>query len=409
MSIRKKPELLAPAGNMEKCKMALLYGADAVYLGGNKFGLRAYAANFNIAEIKEAVEFAHSLGKKVYVTVNIFAHNEDIAELPEYLLSLEKAGVDALLISDFGVWNIARQVVPAMPLHVSTQANTCNWAAAEAWKNLGAERVVLARELSIAEISEIGKKCDVELEVFVHGAMCISYSGRCYLSSYLTGRDGNRGECAQVCRWNYKLVEQNRPDQEFSIEEDERGTYIMNSKDLCLLDLIPELAEAGVDSLKIEGRMKSVHYVATVVSVYRKAIDAWYSNPDEFVVKSEWKDELEKVSHRPYFYGFAVNKPDENGQIYTTSSYVQTRDFVGIVTDYDKETNTAYIEQRNKMVAGEKLEVLMPDGTLLEIALNDMRDENGNQFDVANRVQQRFSIKSTAYLQPYSLLRRKCK
>ena len=409
MAVRKKPELLAPAGNMEKCKMALLYGADAVYLGGNKFGLRAFAANFSTAEIKEAVEFAHNLGKKVYVTVNIFAHNEDIAELPEYLLSLEEAGVDALLISDFGVWSIARQVVPDMALHVSTQANTCNWAAVEAWKNLGAERVVLARELSIAEISEIDKKCDVELEVFVHGAMCISYSGRCYLSSYLTGRDGNRGECAQVCRWNYKLVEQNRPDQEFPIEEDERGTYIMNSKDLCLLDLIPELTEAGVDSLKIEGRMKSVHYVATVVSVYRKAIDAWYSNPEEFVIKSEWKDELEKVSHRPYFYGFAVNRPDENGQIYTTSSYEQTRDFVGIVINYDKETNTAYIEQRNKMVAGENLEVLMPDGTLLEITLNDMRDENGNQFDVANRVQQIFTIKSPTYLQPYSLLRRKSK
>ena len=409
MAVRKKPELLAPAGNMEKCKMALLYGADAIYLGGNKFGLRAFAANFSIAEVKEAVEFAHNLGKKVYVTVNIFAHNEDIAELPEYLVSLEEAGVDALLISDFGVWSIARQVVPDMALHVSTQANTCNWAAVEAWKNLGAERVVLARELSIAEISEIDKKCDVELEVFVHGAMCISYSGRCYLSSYLTGRDGNRGECAQVCRWNYQLVEENRTDQAFPIEEDERGTYIMNSKDLCLLDLIPELAEAGVDSLKIEGRMKSVHYVATVVSVYRKAIDAWYSNPEQFSVKSEWKDELEKVSHRPYFYGFAVNRPDENGQIYTTSSYVQTRDFVGIVTGYDKETNTAYIEQRNKMVAGEKLEVLMPDGTLLEITLTDMRDESGNQFDVANRVQQRFSIKSAIYLQPYSLLRRKCK
>lgn len=409
MSAYKKPELLAPAGNMEKCKIALLYGADAVYLGGNKFGLRAYAANFSIDEIKEAVDFAHSLGKKVYVTVNIFAHNEDIAELPEYLVSLEEADVDALLISDFGVWSIARQVVPEMSLHVSTQANTCNWAAVEAWKNLGAERVVLARELSIAEISEIGKKCNVELEVFVHGAMCISYSGRCYLSSYLTGRDGNRGECAQVCRWNYKLIEQNRPDQEFSIEEDERGTYIMNSKDLCLLDYIPALAEAGVDSMKIEGRMKSVHYVATVVSVYRKAIDTWYSNPDEFVVKSEWKDELEKVSHRPYFYGFAVSKPDENGQIYTTSSYVQTRDFVGVVTDYDKETNTAYIEQRNKMVAGEKLEVLMPDGTLLEIVLNDMRDENGSQFDVANRVQQIFTIKIPKYLQPYSLLRRKSK
>ena len=406
MAVRKKPELLAPAGNMEKCKMALLYGADAIYLGGNKFGLRAFAANFSTAEIKEAVEFAHNLGKKVYVTVNIFAHNEDIAELPEYLLSLEEAGVDALLISDFGVWSIARQVVPDMALHVSTQANTCNWAAVEAWKNLGAERVVLARELSIAEISEIDKKCDVELEVFVHGAMCISYSGRCYLSSYLTGRDGNRGECAQVCRWNYQLVEENRPDQAFPIEEDERGTYIMNSKDLCLLDLIPELAEAGVDSLKIEGRMKSVHYVATVVSVYRKAIDAWYSNPEQFSLKSEWKDELEKVSHRPYFYGFAVNRPDENGQIYTTSSYVQTRDFVGIVTGYDKETNTAYIEQRNKMVVGEKLEVLMPDGTILDIVLDDMRDENGNLFDVANRVQQRFSIKSAINLQPYSLLRR---
>ena len=409
MSLRKKPELLAPAGNMEKCKMALIYGADAIYLGGNKFGLRAFAANFSMSEIKEAVEFAHNLGKKVYVTVNIFAHNEDIAELPEYLLSLEEAGVDALLISDFGVWSIARQVVPDMALHVSTQANTCNWAAVEAWKNLGAERVVLARELSIAEISEIDKKCDVELEVFVHGAMCISYSGRCYLSSYLTGRDGNRGECAQVCRWNYKLVEENRPDQEFPIEEDERGTYIMNSKDLCLLDLIPELAEAGVDSLKIEGRMKSVHYVATVVSVYRKAIDAWYSNPKEFTIKSEWRDELEKVSHRPYFYGFAVNRPDENGQIYTTSSYVQTRDFVGIVTGYDKETNTAYIEQRNRMVAGEELEVLMPDGTLLDIVLTDMRDESGNQFDVANRVQQIFSIKSAVCLQPYSLLRRKNK
>ena len=409
MSLRKKPELLAPAGNMEKCKMALIYGADAIYLGGNKFGLRAFAANFSMAEIKEVVEFAHNFGKKVYVTVNIFAHNEDIAELPEYLLSLEEAGVDALLISDFGVWSIARQVVPDMALHVSTQANTCNLAAVEAWKNLGAERVVLARELSIAEISEIDKKCDVELEVFVHGAMCISYSGRCYLSSYLTGRDGNRGECAQICRWNYKLVEENRPDQEFPIEEDERGTYIMNSKDLCLLDLIPELAEAGVDSLKIEGRMKSVHYVATVVSVYRKAIDAWYSNPKEFTIKSEWRDELEKVSHRPYFYGFAVNRPDENGQIYTTSSYVQTRDFVGIVTGYDKETNTAYIEQRNRMVAGEELEVLMPDGTLLDIVLTDMRDESGNQFDVANRVQQIFSIKSAVCLQPYSLLRRKSK
>lgn len=409
IEMRKKPELLAPAGNMEKCKMAFLYGADAVYLGGNKFGLRAYAANFDIEEIRKAVEFAHGLGKKVYVTVNIFAHNDDIAELPEYLIALEGAGVDALLISDFGVWSIARQTVPNMSLHVSTQANTCNWATADSWQKLGAERVVLARELSIAEIAEINNKCDVELEVFVHGAMCISYSGRCYLSSYLTGRDGNRGECAQACRWNYALVEQNRPEQEFPIEEDARGTYIMNSKDLCLLDFLPELMGAGVDSLKIEGRMKSVHYVATVVSVYRKAIDEWHKDPDNFAVKDEWKAELEKVSHRPYHYGFAVDKPDQKGQIYTTSSYEQTHDFVGLVLSYDADTKIANIEQRNRIMAGEKLEVLMPDGELFDIILEDMRDSEGKPIEVANHAQQRFTIKSLIGLQPYSLLRRKCK
>ena len=406
---KKKPELLAPAGNMEKCKIALLYGADAVYLGGNMFGLRAYANNFDFGEIREAVEFAHNLGKKVYVTVNIFAHNEDIEKLPEYLLQLADAGVDALLISDFGVWSIARQTVPHMPLHVSTQANTCNWAATKAWQELGAERVVLARELSIKEIAEINQKCDVELETFVHGAMCISYSGRCLLSSYLTGRDGNRGECAQVCRWKYQLVEETRPDEAFPIEEDERGTYIMNSKDLCLIDYLPELVKAGVDSLKIEGRMKSAHYVATVVSTYRKAIDALFENPEHFTIKDEWKAELEKVSHRPYFEGFAVKKPDKNGQIYKTSSYEQTHDFVGLVLSYNAETKTVKIEQRNKVALGEKLEVLMPDGSLVEILLEDMRDDEGMPIAVANHAQQIFTIKSEKVLQPYSLLRRKCK
>lgn len=403
----KKPELLAPAGNMEKGKMALLYGADAIYLGGKMFGLRAFANNFSLEEIAEITAFAHSMHKKVYVTVNIFAHNEDIDKLPAYLLELDKAGVDALLISDLGVWQTARQTVPYMELHVSTQANTTNYAAVNAWKELGAARVVLARELSLQEISAIGEKADVELEAFVHGAMCISYSGRCLLSSYLTGRDGNRGACAQACRWEYTLREKNRPDEEFDIQEDERGTYIMNSRDLCLIDYLPELMRAGVNSFKIEGRMKSVHYVATVVSVYRKAIDMCYGDMENYRVDAQWREELEKVSHRPYTTGFAVQKPDDKGQIYTTSSYEQTHDFVGLVLDYDAVAGRAYIEQRNNVKEGERLEVLMPDGELFEIELHDMRDQQGEAINCAPHAQQKFSVQSDRMLKPYSLLRRK--
>jgi putative protease len=405
--MKNKPELLAPAGNMEKCKIALRYGADAVYLGGKMFGLRAFANNFSIEEIAEAAAYAHGLGKKVYVTVNIFAHNEDLARLPDYLLELQKAGVDALLISDLGVWNVARQTVPEMPLHVSTQANTSNWAAVQAWKALGAERVVLARELSLEEIREIGARTDVELEAFVHGAMCISYSGRCLLSSYLTGRDGNRGACAQACRWEYSLIEKNRSDEGFDIEEDERGTYVMNSKDLCLIDHIPDLIEAGICSLKIEGRMKSIHYVATVVSVYRKAIDAYWNDPKKYQVTDEWRQELEKVSHRPYTKGFAFGKPGSDGQVYTTSSYEQTHDFVGIVLEYDADAKRAYIEQRNNVKNGEVLELLMPDGELFPLTLEDMRNADGESIDCAPHAQQKFSIVSDRALMPDSLLRRK--
>ncbi|WP_423805573.1 peptidase U32 family protein [Phascolarctobacterium faecium] len=405
--MKNKPELLAPAGNMEKCKIALRYGADAVYLGGKMFGLRAFANNFSIEEIAEAAAYAHGLGKKVYVTVNIFAHNEDLARLPDYLLELQKAGVDALLISDLGVWNVARQTVPEMPLHVSTQANTSNWAAVQAWKALGAERVVLARELSLEEIREIGARTDVELEAFVHGAMCISYSGRCLLSSYLTGRDGNRGACAQACRWEYSLIEKNRSDEGFDIEEDERGTYVMNSKDLCLIDHIPDLIEAGICSLKIEGRMKSIHYVATVVSVYRKAIDAYWNDPKKYQVTDEWRQELEKVSHRPYTKGFAFGKPGSDGQVYTTSSYEQTHDFVGIVLAYDAAAKRAYIEQRNNVKNGEILELLMPDGELFPLTLEDMRNADGESIDCAPHAQQKFSIVSDRALMPDSLLRRK--
>lgn len=405
--IKTKPELLAPAGNMEKCKIALRYGADAVYLGGKMFGLRAFANNFSIEEIAEAVDYAHKLGKKVYVTVNIFAHNEDLAKLPEYLLALQQAGADALLISDLGVWSVARKTVPDMPLHVSTQANTCNWAAVQAWQELGAERVVLARELSLEEISEIGTKTSVELEAFVHGAMCISYSGRCLLSSYLTGRDGNRGACAQACRWEYSLIEKNRPDESFDVKEDERGTYVMNSKDLCLIDHIADLMSAGISSLKIEGRMKSIHYVATVISVYRKAIDACWNDPENYRVEEAWRQELEKVSHRPYTKGFAFGKPGSEGQVYTTSSYEQTHDFVGIVLAYDAEAKRAYIQQRNNVKNGEVLELLMPDGELLPLTLVDMRNESGEAIDCAPHAQQKFSIASDKALLPDSLLRRK--
>lgn len=400
-----KPELLAPAGNMEKLHMALLYGADAVYLGGKMFGLRAFASNFSLAEMDEAVAFAHSLHKKVYVTVNIFAHNEDINNLPDYLRNLQAIGVDALLISDFGVWSVAREIIPEMPLHVSTQANTTNWAAVKAWENLGASRVVLARELSFTEMKEIGSKTEVELEAFVHGAMCISYSGRCWLSSYLTGRDGNRGACAQVCRWEFNLTEKNRPGEVYDVAGDEQGTYIMNSKDLCLLPYLLQLMEAGICSFKIEGRMKSAHYAASVVSVYRRAIDACWRDPQHFTVKQEWLDELEKVSHRPYTTGFALGKPDASAQVYTTSSYLQTHEFVGLVRDWDNGRLT--VEQRNHMKEGETLEVFCPDGSLRTLVLKEMRNQEGEPIVAAQHPQMVFTCQAAESIPESAILRRK--
>lgn len=405
MNKKIKPELLAPAGSMEKLKMALLYGADAVYLGGKNFGLRAFANNFDQEGIKEAVKFAHNLNKKVYVTVNIFAHNEDLEGLPKYLLELEDANVDALLISDFGIWNIAKEVVPNMHLHVSTQANNCNWASAEAWKKLGAERVVLARELSLKEIKKIHEKVDVELEAFVHGAMCISYSGRCLLSNYFTGRDGNRGECAQICRWEFELREKNRPNEGFDIQEDARGSYVFNSKDLCLIEYLDKIIDAGVCSLKVEGRMKSVHYVSTVISVYRKAIDSWYEQ-DEYDVKQEWLDELQKVSHRPYTDGFAIKKADQDSQVYSSSSYIQSHDFVGIVMDYDKIKSRLFIEQRNNLKNTDEIEVLTPDGKTFNLEMKDMRNNSSESIEVAPHPKQIFSIICEKDIPKYSLLRR---
>lgn len=402
----KKPELLAPAGNMEKLKMALLYGADAVYLGGKAFGLRAFGGNFTNEELQEAVDFAHKLGKKIYVTVNIFPHNSDIAKLPAYLTFLNEIKVDAILVADLGVFTLAKEYAPDVELHISTQANNTNWAAVNAWAELGASRVVLAREMSLEEIKEIREKCSVELEMFVHGAMCISYSGRCLMSNYLTGRDANRGSCAQPCRWNYALVEEKRPGQYLPVLEDERGTYIFNSKDMCLLPYLPDVIASGVDSLKIEGRMKSVHYAASVVKAYREAIDSYFAAPEQFEVKKEWVEELDKVSHRAYTTGFYYGRPTEKDQIYGTSSYTQTSDFVGLVLDYDEKTGFATVEQRNNMKVGQEIEIFQPHLAGYRQILQEMYNDEGEAIQVAPHPQQIVKIRMDKPVEPYGILRR---
>ena len=402
----KKPELLAPAGNMEKLKMALLYGADAVYLGGKAFGLRAFGGNFTNEELQEAVDFAHKLGKKIYVTVNIFPHNSDIAKLPAYLTFLNEIKVDAILVADLGVFTLAKEYAPDVELHISTQANNTNWAAVNAWAELGASRVVLAREMSLEEIKEIREKCSVELEMFVHGAMCISYSGRCLMSNYLTGRDANRGSCAQPCRWNYALVEEKRPGQYFPVLEDERGTYIFKSKDMCLLPYLPDVIASGVDSLKIEGRMKSGHYAASVVKAYREAIDSYFAVPEQFEVKKEWVEELDKVSHRAYTTGFYYGRPTEKDQIYGTSSYTQTSDFVGLVLDYDEKTGFATVEQRNNMKVGQEIEIFQPHLAGYRQILQEMYNDEGEAIQVAPHPQQIVKIRMDKPVEPYGILRR---
>ena len=406
---RKKPELLAPAGNMEKLKMAILYGADAVYLGGEAYGLRAQGGNFSREELTEAARFAHERGKKIYATVNVYPRNDELSALPEYLRFLREAGTDAILVSDLGVFSIAREVVPDLPVHISTQANTVNYAAVDAWARLGAERVVLAREASLAEIREIRQRCSVELEMFVHGAMCISYSGRCLMSNYFTGRDANRGNCAQACRWRYALMEETRPGQYFPVEEDVRGTYIFNSKDLCLMPYLAEVIESGLDSLKIEGRMKSVHYVASVTKAYRMAIDAYHEAPEKFAVDPAWLEELDKVSHRAYTDGFFHGGPPQDAQIYGSSSYTQTSDFVGLALDYEATTGFALVEQRNHMRVGEEIEIFQPKGAGWRQKIVDMTDEDGAPIDAAPHPQQHVHIRMERPIERYAILRRDIK
>ena len=406
----KKMELLAPAGNPEKLKLAFLYGADAAYLGGTSFSLRAFSDNFTPEQIKEAVEYAHSLGKKIYVTVNILPSDEDFQYLPDYLRYLESIDVDAVLIADPGIFRLCREVAPNLSIHVSTQANTTNWAAGRFWKECGAERVVLAREVPLRDVKDIYEKTHMELEGFVHGAMCISYSGRCLLSNYFTqDRDSNHGECVQCCRFKYSLVEEKRPGEYFPVMEDERGTYIMNSKDMCLIGHLPALYEAGLSSLKVEGRMKSLHYVATVIKTYREAMDAYEADPEHFSVRPEWLEELEKISHRPYTTGFYFGRPDENDQVYVKSSNVQTHDFIGLVKSYDEESGRACIEQRNFFKVGQNVEFLMPHGPVVHMTVTELTDGDGKPVEAARHAQETVYLKTAVPLEPYAMMRRKSK
>lgn len=403
----KKPELLAPAGNMEKLEFAIRYGADACYLGGQAYGLRAAAGNFSIEEMKKALAFAHNKGKKIYVTVNIFAHNEDLIGLPEYLTKLQHIGVDGIIVADPGVFYMAKKYCPNLSIHISTQANNTSWASAKFWEEQGANRVVLAREISIEDVQEIKKNINIEIEAFVHGAMCISYSGRCLMSNYMVGRDANRGGCAHPCRWQYYLVEEKRPNEFYPVEEDQRGTYIFNSKDMCLIEHIPELIQSGISSFKLEGRMKSVNYVATVVNAYRQAIDTYFENPEEYKVNPLWLQELTKVSNRHYFTGFYFNKPKAEDYNYLSSAYVRNYDFVGIVKDYCAKTKTAIIEERNRLQVGEELEYLSPGGKVVNAVLTKMWDEKSNQeIQVAPHPHQIVRIVLETPVEPYSLVRR---
>ncbi len=413
----RKPELLAPAGDWEKLKYALAYGADAVYMGGQAFGLRAYAGNFSLEEMKKAVSWTHGLRKKIYVTVNIFAHESDFEELPAYLKHLEGLGVDGAIVSDPGVITMAQEVAPRLPLHLSTQANNTNSYSVRFWLKQGIERVVLARELTLEELRDLRSKVEGGLEIFIHGAMCMSYSGRCLLSNYLTGRDANRGECTQPCRWGYSLVEEKRPEQMFPIEEDERGTYVFNSHDLCLLPHLPLLKVIDLDSFKIEGRMKSVQYVASTVKVYREAIDTlWDQGEEAFQEKlPQWLEEMDKVSHRDFSAGFLFGKPGASSHNLESSHYVRDYDFVGLrLSDEDSgnyaahsmEKNTAWIEQRNHFKRGEVLEVLTPQGISWSFEVSEMWDAKGEPIEVARHAQQKIRIAVPKEILPYSILRR---
>ena len=405
----RKTELLIPAGSLDVLKTAVIYGADAVYIGGEAFGLRAKARNFSIEEMQEGIAFAHERGVKVYVTANILAHNGDLPGVEAYFKELKQAEPDALIISDPGVFDIARRVLPDTDIHISTQANNTNYGTYQFWHRMGAKRVVSARELSLEEIRQIRANIpqDMEIESFIHGAMCISYSGRCLLSNFLTGRDANQGACTHPCRWKYSLVEETRPGEYMPVYEGERGTYIFNSKDLCMIEYIPELVEAGIDSFKIEGRMKTALYVATVARTYRKAIDDFQKDPKLYRENMEWyKAEIGKCTYREFTTGFYFGKPTEDAQIYDSNTYVKNYTYLGTAEETDG--NGAFrMEQKNKFSVGETVEVMKPDGRNLTAVVREIRDEEGNPQESAPHPKQQLWVDLGMDVEVYDILRKK--
>ncbi|MGX8773745.1 MAG: peptidase U32 family protein [Bacillota bacterium] len=401
-------ELLAPAGDLEKLKIAVEYGADAVYFGGEMFSLRAGAGNMTAEEMREGTDYAHSRGVRCHLALNVYAHNEDILPLREYIGQIKDIPVDAYIVSDPAVMQILREEIPEAEIHLSTQANMTNYVTANYWRDQGVKRLVLARELTLDEIREIREKLpeDTELEAFVHGAMCISYSGRCLLSNFMTGRDANRGECAHPCRYKYRLEEEKRPGEFWPVDEDDRGTYIFNSKDLCMLEHLPELIEAGISSFKIEGRMKSIFYIAHVIKAYRTALDAYYSDPEGYRYDPAWAEEMCKASHRDFTTGFYFRKPTAEDQEYLTSSYIRDYSFTGLVRSYDPDTGIAVVEQRNKMDIGDTIEVFGPKGEAFTQILEYMTDEEGTPVDSAPHPQQILKIKMAQPVAEMYMLRK---
>ncbi|WP_031420409.1 peptidase U32 family protein [Lachnoclostridium phytofermentans] len=404
---REKPELLIPASNLEVLKTAIIYGADAVYIGGEMYGLRAKAKNFSLEDMKKGIEFAHQFGKKVYVTANITAHNRDLKGVEEYFRELKEIKPDALIISDPGVFDIAKEIVPEIELHISTQANSTNYRTYQFWHKQGAARVVSARELSLEELGQLRANIpeDLEIETFVHGAMCISYSGRCLLSNYFTGRDANLGACTHPCRWKYHVVEETRPGEYMPVFENDRGTYIFNSKDLCMIEYIPELVAAGIDSFKIEGRMKTALYVATVARTYRKAIDDFYESLDKYLENMEYyKAEIGKCTYRQFTTGFFFQKPDSNTQIYDNNVYVKEYTYLGIVSSHNAE-GASEMEQRNKFSVGDMVEIMKPNGENITTKVLKITDEDGNEMESCPHPKQKIFVTFDKETTQYDLIR----
>ena len=407
----KKPELLIPASSLEVLKTAVTFGADAVYIGGEVFSLRAKSKHFSMEDMREGIDFAHVHGAKVYVTANILAHNGDLAGVEEYFHELKKIGPDALIISDPGVFQIAKEICPEIEVHISTQANNTNYRTYRFWHSLGAKRVVSARELSMEELKELRANIpeDLEIETFIHGAMCISYSGRCLLSSYFTGRDANQGACTHPCRWKYAIMEETRPGEYLPVYENERGTYIFNSKDLCMIEHIPELIEAGIDSFKIEGRMKTALYVAVVTRTYRQAIDDYMT--DEALYRSRmnyYKEEIAKCTYRQFTTGFFFGKPDHDTQIYDSNTYVKAYTYLGLIGE-SRNDGFYSLEQRNKFSVGEKIEVMKPDGQDVEVTVRAMTDAEGQSMESCPHPKQKLYVDLGIELSPFDLLRRQDK